>query len=263
MTDDTWAPLAHDFVTASASLKGVVRHHVIHGHLLAHLPPPPAAVVDVGGGAGAQSIPLARLGYDVTIVDPSAAMLDQARATLRSEAADVRSRVTLVQSPGETAPGALDRRTFAAVLCHGVVMYADDPAPLLTALADLTPPGGVLSLVALNAATMAVRPALDGRWRDALEAFDATTEVGVLGLDTRADTLDDLTARLAGHGLRREAWYGVWLFTDGWTSVTTDEVDEVDDLDALLAVELEASRRDPYRSLSRLLHLVGRRTKHS
>jgi hypothetical protein len=30
-----------------------------------------------------------------------------------------------------------------------------------------------------------------------------------------------------------------------------------DDMDALLAVELEASRRVPYRQLSRLFHLVG------
>jgi S-adenosylmethionine-dependent methyltransferase len=31
--------------------------------------------------------------------------------------------------------------------------------------------------------------------------------------------------------------------------------------DLVLAVELEATRRDPYRRLSRLFHLVGRRTR--
>ena len=40
--------------------------------------------------------------------------------------------------------------------------------------------------MALNARTLAVRPALERRWADALAAFDATGEVGVLGTDTRA-----------------------------------------------------------------------------
>jgi hypothetical protein len=53
------------------SLRGRIRVHVIHKHLQAHLDPPPLRIVDVGGGAGHQSIPLAREGYDVTIVDPS------------------------------------------------------------------------------------------------------------------------------------------------------------------------------------------------
>src|SRR5690606_1965337 len=57
------------------SVRGLVRTHTLHQHLLAHLPAPPAALVDVGGGAGHQAVPLAEAGYDVTIVDPSEAML--------------------------------------------------------------------------------------------------------------------------------------------------------------------------------------------
>ena len=76
---DEWAAVADQFVRSmSTSVKGRVRVHLVHQHLLAHLPAPPAAVVDIGGGAGHQSLPLARLGYEVTIVDPSAAMLAKA-----------------------------------------------------------------------------------------------------------------------------------------------------------------------------------------
>ena len=32
----------------------------MHRQLLEHLPPPPATVLDVGGGAGHQSLPLVR-----------------------------------------------------------------------------------------------------------------------------------------------------------------------------------------------------------
>jgi ubiquinone/menaquinone biosynthesis C-methylase UbiE len=56
--------------------------YVIHHHLLAHLPDPPASVLDVGGGAGHKSLPLAQAGYEVTVLDPSPAMLDKARQRL-------------------------------------------------------------------------------------------------------------------------------------------------------------------------------------
>jgi S-adenosylmethionine-dependent methyltransferase len=101
---DPWAALGERFVTGHyGSLRGLVRTHVIHEHLRAHLPAPPVPVVDVGGGAGHQSIPLARAGYDVTIVDPSAWMLDQAAE--RARAADVADRITLVEASGELRPG--------------------------------------------------------------------------------------------------------------------------------------------------------------
>src|ERR687898_214172 len=131
--EDPWAALGGRFVDGHySSLRGRVRTHVIHEHLRAHLAPPPLRIVDVGGGAGHQSIPLARQGYDVTIVDPSAAMLERARDHI--VAAHVDRRGQLVEAPGEDAPAALDGARFGAVLCHGVLMYLDDPEPLVDAL---------------------------------------------------------------------------------------------------------------------------------
>jgi S-adenosylmethionine-dependent methyltransferase len=113
----------------------------------------------------------------------------------------------------------------------------------------------VVSVVAKNAKTLAARPALEGRWAQALQAFDASHQVNGLGLDTRGDTLEDLTAILAGHGIERIAWYGVRLFTDNWTAKQAVGGAE----DEVFAVEYEASRRDPYRLMSRLFHVVGQR----
>src|SRR4029453_13536897 len=84
VVDDIWAGLADQFADeAYASVKGQVRTYVLHQQLLEHLPPPPAPVLDVGGGAGHQSFPLAQAGYDLTLLDPSAAMLDKARQRRR------------------------------------------------------------------------------------------------------------------------------------------------------------------------------------
>lgn len=183
MGDARWDPVASQFVHHYTRLYGQVRTHVLHAHLMQHLPPPPAAIVDIGGGAGHQSIELAREGYAVTIVDPSSVMLTEAARMLEDEPREVAARVQLVES-------------------------------------------------------------------------DAERQVNGLGIDTRADDIDELSELLHQHGVDRIAWYGVRLFTESWAR-DRPAVDPVDDV---LAAELEASRRDPYRQLSRLFHLVGRRS---
>src|ERR1051325_4241061 len=132
MGDDIWADLVHRFADdAYASVKGYVRTYVLHQQLMEYMPPPPAAVLDVGGGAGHQSFPLAQAGYDVTLLDPSPAMLDKARQRLQRMPVQAQRRVTLVPADGENADEAVHGRRFAAVLCHGVLGYLEQPAPLV------------------------------------------------------------------------------------------------------------------------------------
>jgi S-adenosylmethionine-dependent methyltransferase len=259
--DDSWAGLADLFADeAYASVKGLVRTYVLHEHLLEHLPEPPATVLDVGGGAGHQSFPLAQAGYDVTLLDPSPAMLDKARQRLRRLPGQAQGRVTLLQADGENADEAVNGRRFAAVLCHGVLGYLEQPEPLVNQLCRCAAPGGVVSIMTGNAKAMAVRPALERRWDDALAAFDARTEIGVLGVPGRADTVEELSALIQSQGVEPLRWYGVWLFVD-WLEFSGVQLDPSDTerVAATAAVELEASRRDPYRQLSRVFHLVGRK----
>jgi S-adenosylmethionine-dependent methyltransferase len=261
VAEDAWAGLADRFADdAYASVKGYVRTYVLHQHLVAHLPPPPAPVLDVGGGAGHQSFPLAVAGYDVTLLDSSPAMLDKARQRLDRLPADARRRVTLLEADGLDADAAVGGRRFAGVLCHGVLGYLDRPDPLVGQLCACAADGGVVSVMTGNARASAVRPALERRWDDALASFDARTEIGVLGVPGRADTVDEISDLMHSHGVVPEQWYGVWLFVD-WLEFAGATLDPTDatQVAATAAVELEASRRDPYRQLSRVFHLVGRK----
>ncbi|MDQ6934256.1 MAG: class I SAM-dependent methyltransferase [Actinomycetota bacterium] len=261
MGDDTWAGLADKFADdAYASVKGYVRTYVMHQHLLEHLPPPPAPLLDVGGGAGHQSFPLAEAGYHVTLLDSSPAMLDKAQERLRRLPAEVQRRVTLLQADGENADEAVKGQRFAAVLCHGVLGYLEHPEPLVGQLCQCAAGGGVVSIMTGNANTMAVRPALERRWNDALASFDARTEIGVLGVPGRADTVERISELVRGRGATPVRWYGVWLFVD-WLEFSGAKLDPTDSTQLALtaSVELEASRRDPYRQLSRVFHLVARK----
>jgi hypothetical protein len=74
--------------------------------------------------------------------------------------------------------------------------------------------------------------------------------------------VEELSELIRGQGVVPLRWYGVWLFVD-WLEFSGAELDpgDADQVAATAAVELEASRRDPYRQLSRVFHLVGRKDR--
>lgn len=109
--------------------------------LLAHLPPAPARVADLGCGTGSLAVLLAEEGYDVTGVDLSDRMLDLARA----KAAGAGTEVDLTQ--GDASSPDLPAGSFDVVLCRHVLWALPDPARALTRWVDLLRPDGRLVLV--------------------------------------------------------------------------------------------------------------------
>jgi SAM-dependent methyltransferase len=251
---DPFAGLAAVYNSSGETLRRVVRHELTGRGLAEHLPAPPARIVDVGGGAGQQSIRLAREGYEVTILDPSREMLAEARRRLDREDEGVRRRVRLVEGEGERAQEVLGRETFDGVLCHGVLMYLEDARPMIRGISALAAPDGIVSVLTKNASALAARPALERRYRDALSALETDRDLGRLGTMTRGDTVEGLSEAFAEAGLAVERWYGVRVFADHLGDSMPGE-----DLPEILELEWVAGKRDPYRSVARLIHVVGRK----
>lgn len=212
----------------------------------------PQRILDAGCGQGTQALTAAREGHTVTGLDPSAELLERFAATLDAEPADVRGRVRLVRGPGERA-AELATGPFDLVLCHGVLMYLDDPAPLLDALGQVAAPGAGLSLLVRNGLAPAMRPGLRGDSRAALDAFDRPDYTTRLGIAARMHTPDELDRLLTPAGWRPHRWYGVRVFSDHRPDPDPDELDD------LVAAEAEAGERDPYRQVAALLHVQYRR----
>jgi SAM-dependent methyltransferase len=204
-------------------------------------------------GQGTQALRLARAGHQVTGVEQDAKMISAAREALAAEPEGIRERVRLVQSDGRDTGVHFLPGSFDVVLCHGVLMYVEEPDPLLAGLARMLAQGGLLSLLVRNGDALAMRPGLSGDWASALNAFDTTAYRNRLGLDVRADRLGTLTATLAGIGAPLQAWYGIRVFTD----TAADGAEIPADVEALLAAEERAGRTDPYRGVAALLHLCG------
>ncbi len=128
-----------------------IKRRQVQVNLARHLAGSGLRILDVGGGNGLDSLPLAAQGHQVVIVDYSQAMLADARA--RAEAAGLQERVELQQADAGGISKLFPGESFDTVLCHNVIQYLsarDDQSALLSGLARLLKPQGVLSLISMN-----------------------------------------------------------------------------------------------------------------
>jgi len=241
------------WVARLGNLRNTIRQEVIRRQLAGHVRPP-MTVLDVGSGQGTQALELAAAGCTVTGVEPSAALRDRCRADARDRGLDLE----LVDGTLDRLDALLDGRRFDLACAHGLFMYLDDRAAAVATIARRVEPGGLLSITVRNGHALALRPALRGDWTAALAAFDGDRYTNEIGVQARADRLDDVMNELAACGCEVVAWYGVRVLNDAVGSDVPPPAG--DELVALLDAEDLAGRRDPYRILGSQLHVVARRT---
>ena len=238
------------------TLRQVVRQEVVARQVAAHVPDlPPRRVLDIGCGQGTQGLALARRGHLVVGLDSSPRLLADFRAALAAESPALRARVRLVQGAAQDVAAMFGPAGFDVVLCHGVLMYFPDPAPLLDAITRVVSPGGIVSLLVRNGDALAMRPGLLGDWDGVAAAFDGRSYLNRIGVPARADRRAELAAALASRRLAVRQWYGVRVFTD--TVASSEPLPGQATLDIIVRAEEQAGRTDPYRGVAALLHLLA------
>jgi S-adenosylmethionine-dependent methyltransferase len=215
----------------------------------------PLRVLDVGGGSGMFAVPLARLGHDVTVVDPSA----DALATLRRRAdtAGAGARVLGVQGDGdllhEVIPAA-GSDGYDLALCHYVLEVVDDPAVTLREIGRALRPGGQVSVATANRAGAVLARAVSGHPVEALALLEDRDPAPARSVPARRRfTPQDMLALVEGAGLRPGPWRGV--------SVVADLLEATSGADpgAVRALELALAEQSPYRDIATGLHVLAQR----
>ncbi len=242
------------FATHYDTIRGRVRTELVDRQIRAQLGDRVADVIDIGAGEGGQALAWALRGCHVTIADPSQAMLAAARRQAAELPERCRSLVSFLHATSAEAAAALPPHSFDLMMSHGVLMYLDEPEPLLRDLARLCRPGGTVSVLTKNAAALAMRPGLQRDFRAALASLGQSASTGWLGVTTRGDRVDELTRILERCGVTVREWYGVGVFTDHDPDLGDLSPEESE---ALMELEWQVSQLDPYRHVARLIHLVG------
>jgi S-adenosylmethionine-dependent methyltransferase len=222
---------------------------------------PALDVVDVGGGTGGLAVPLATLGHNVTVVDPS----PDALAAAQRRAAEVSVSLSVVQGEAASVAELIGLATADLVICHNVLEYVDSPADAMTGIAGVLRPSGVVSVLAANAVAAVLHHALAGRFEQALRLLPgdaatpvATQPVGVTGPGLpRRFTLPELTALVQDAGLRPGEARGLRIFG----GLVPNALAEGDAAAAtgLLALERAAAGYPPLRGIAAQLHILGHR----
>jgi S-adenosylmethionine-dependent methyltransferase len=214
-------------------------------------------ILDVGGGDGGDALPLAVAGHSVTVLDPSAPMLEKLGQD--TSEAGVANCIKGVQGDIDAITG-LDDQGFDLVLCHFVLQYLDVLDEPLAKLLQAVKPGGYISLIAPNRPGEVLAKAARGVDPAAAFALLDTETNRTLTFDHAVRRIDAETAMAAleAAGCEIVARFGGRIINDLLPD-TAPKADPAFFAD-LLRLELAVCDREPYLRTGLFWQLLARKT---
>lgn len=244
-------------------LKGKIRLAVLQRDCTEHLPAQPFQtlqtkpwrILDAGGGQGQFSLELARAGHELVVCDISSEMLKVAEAQIKKEG--LSSQVRLINCSIQDLSQHLQETEFDLVICHAVMEWMQNPAELLPYLYRYLKTDGFLSLIFYNLNSLIYKNCLRTNFKkiiqhDYVGAAGSLTPINPLKPETVLEWVNALPLEVLCHsGIRV---FHDYIFNEAHREAKPDE---------LLALELELSRQEPFRSLGRYIHLLMRANNKS
>jgi S-adenosylmethionine-dependent methyltransferase len=226
-------------------------------------------ILDAGGGTGGFAVPLASLGHNVTVIDPSPDSL----AAAERRAAEMNVPLSVVQGDVVDLAMVAGEASADLVLCHSVLEYVDSPPDAMASIAQVLRPAGAVSVLAASSVAAVIHRALAGRFEDARRllagiggpgqpAFPAApgapgTGPALPAAGPRRFTLAAVVGLIEGAGLRAGRAHGVRVFADLVPGMFADT--DPGATDALLALEQAASAHPAFHDIATQFHIVGYR----
>jgi S-adenosylmethionine-dependent methyltransferase len=210
--------------------------------------------LDVGGGTGFTSVQLARMGYEVVLLDGSEEMLRIARQ--EAEAGSVAARISFCHAEADRLAELFDAESFDIVICHNLLEYAEDPAATVGGIAHVLRKDAVLSLLVRNRAGEVLKEAIKLRdWRLATANLAAETVVDSLyGESVRVFASAEVRDLLARASLEVVVEHGVRVFSDylGLENLADAAYSQIFELESALGV------RPEFAAIARYLQIIAR-----
>jgi S-adenosylmethionine-dependent methyltransferase len=250
---------AHDYVAYLDTPEGRLRTALAFANLEDFLPQSqvekPLSALDVGCGAGATAVRLARLGMHVTLLDSSSAML--AIAKRNAQEAGVTDKVAVQQGDATLLTNLFRTASFDVILCHNVLEYLDDPIAVLCAAARaLRDSSAILSVLVRNRAGEVFKAAIQAGDL-AVAENNLTAEWGqesLYGGRVRLFTSDSLHAMLKTASLAMIAERGVRVLVD----YLPPRISRSAEFERIFELERKLSSRPEYSSVARYTQCFAR-----
>ncbi|WP_439134105.1 methyltransferase domain-containing protein [Pseudomaricurvus sp.] len=255
--DRNFDDLAHRFKrNVYDRLKGDIRLAVLERDLEEFIPSEllqankPLRILDAGGGQGQFSIALARQGHNVVLCDISEEMLKLAQQNCME--AGVEERVQLHHGAIQSLQS-VDSEPFDLVMCHAVLEWVVEPEALLQSLLQLMAPGAYLSLTFYNVNSIKMKNLLRTNFQKVIDD-DYKGYRGSL-TPTHPREPEKVYEWLAGLPLKQLCSSGIRCFHD----YILEPEHRMNEPQQQLLLELRLSREEPWRSLSRYIHVLSQK----
>jgi S-adenosylmethionine-dependent methyltransferase len=212
--------------------------------------------LDVGGGTGFVTLRLARLGFEVVLLDGSEEMLRIARQ--EAEAFGVTARISFCHSDVSQLPRIFDAESFDVAVCHNLLEYTEDPFATVRNIAYVLRKDAEFSILVRNRAGEVLKDAVKSRdWRLAAANLTAETVVDSLyGEALRVFTPVEVRNLCVRAGSEVVAECGVRVFCDylAVESLTDATYDQVFKLETTLGA------RPEFCAIARYIQVIARRS---
>jgi S-adenosylmethionine-dependent methyltransferase len=212
--------------------------------------------LDVGGGTGFASVQLARLGYEVVLLDGSEEMLRIAHQ--QAEAGGVAAQISFCHADVSQLPELFDAESFDMVVCHNLLEYPENPSAIVGDIAHVLRKDAVLSILVRNRAGEVLKEAIKSRdWKLATANLTAETVVDSLyGESLRVFAPAGVRDLLARASLEVVAEHGVRVFFDyvGLENLADAAYSQIFELELALGV------RPEFAAIARYIQVIARRS---
>ena len=234
---------------------GRLRTDLAFANLQDFLPPERQSrcALDLGCGTGAASIRLARLGFDVTLVDASSAMLELAeQAVVRNGWSD---KVVFKLGNANDVAKICSARSFDVILCHNVLEFVEDAEDVLRNVARvMRDSSSILSLLVRSQAGEVLKAALQAGDLAAAED-NLTAEWGtenLYGGKVRFFTPETVETMLRDASLTVVARRGVRVLSDYLPA----KISRSAEYDRIFALERKLGKRPEFFGMARYMQYL-------